>query len=44
MANDFNRGIRIYLETSDFGKGIDEMAKKTKEYEAELNNLVKQPS
>jgi len=42
MANDFRRGIRIYLETSDFGKGIDQMAKKTKEYETELENLVKQ--
>ena len=26
MANDFKRGIRIFLETSDFGKGLEETA------------------
>ena len=40
-GNDFKRGIRIYLETSDYGKGIEEMAKKTKEYENKLADLVK---
>ena len=42
MANDFNRGIRIYLDTSDYGKGLEEMAAKTKEYEKELENLTDQ--
>jgi hypothetical protein len=30
MANDFKRGIRVYLETSDYGKGIDAMVAATK--------------
>ena len=41
MANDFKRGIRIYLETSDFGKGLEEMAASTKKYEEELAKLTK---
>ena len=39
MANDFNRGIRVYLETSDYGKGIDDMVAKTKKYSSSLDEL-----
>ena len=40
MANDFKRGIRVYLETSDYGKGINEMVAATQKYEKELNKLI----
>lgn len=40
MANDFKRGIKVYLETSDYGKGIDAMVAATKKYETELENLT----
>ena len=39
MANDLKRGIRVYLETSDYGKGIDEMVAKTKKYSSTLDDL-----
>lgn len=39
MGNDFKRGIRIYLETSDYGKGIDAMVAATQKYEKELEDL-----
>lgn len=42
MANDFERGIRVYLDTSDYGKGLEEMAAATKEYAKELDELNKQ--
>jgi hypothetical protein len=42
MANDFKRGIRVYLETSDYGKGIDAMVAATKKYEKELEALTQQ--
>lgn len=42
MANDFKRGIRVYLETSDYGKGIESMVAATKKYEAELNRLTEE--
>lgn len=40
MGNDFKRGIRVYLETSDYGKGINEMVASTQKYEKELNKLI----
>ncbi|GEM_PF-2514667 len=40
MTNDFKRGIRVYLETSDYGKGIESMVAATKKYEAELSRLT----
>lgn len=39
MANDYKRGIRIYLETSDYGKGIDAMVAATQKYEKQLEDL-----
>lgn len=42
MANDFKRGIRVYLETSDYGKGIESMVAATKKYEAELSRLTEE--
>ena len=42
MANDFKRGIRVYLETSDYGKGIGEMVNATKKYEAEIQRLTEE--
>jgi len=40
MANDLKRGIRVYLETSDYGKGITDMVTATKKYEASLEQLT----
>jgi len=40
MANDLKRGIRVYLETSDYGKGITDMVAATKKYEASLEQLT----
>ena len=40
MANDFKRGIRVYLDSSDYGKGIDQMVASTKKYEKELEDLT----
>lgn len=40
--NDFRRGINIYLETSEYKKGIDELRKKTKELEKEYENLTQE--
>jgi len=40
MGNDFKRGIRVYLETSDYGKGIEQMVAATKKYELSLEELT----
>jgi len=40
MANDLKRGIRVYLESSDYGKGIEDMIAKTKKYETSLSELT----
>ena len=40
MGNDFNRGIRVYLETSDYGKGINAMVAATQKYESAINELT----
>jgi len=40
MANDFKRGIRVYLDSSDYGKGIDQMVASTKKYEKEIESLT----
>ncbi|HEY5593151.1 MAG TPA: phage tail tape measure protein [Paludibacter sp.] len=40
MGNDFKRGIRVYLETSDYGKGIEQMVAATKKYESSLEELT----
>jgi hypothetical protein len=40
MADDLKRGIRVYLESSDYGKGIEDMIAKTKKYETSLADLT----
>lgn len=42
MANDYKRGIRVYLETSDYGKGIEAMVAATGKYEDKLAELRKE--
>ena len=42
MANDLKRGIRVYLETSDYGKGMEQMSAATKKYESDLQGLTEQ--
>lgn len=39
MANDFRRGIRVYLETSDYSKGISELVNQNKKLNAEYEQL-----
>ena len=41
MSNkDFTRGIKVYLETSDYGKGMEAMSAATKKYEQSLEELT----
>ena len=42
MANDFKRGIRVYLETSDYGVGIEKMVAATQKYETEVKRLTEE--
>ena len=42
MSNDFKRGIRVYLETSDYSKGIESMVAATKKYETKLSELTEE--
>jgi hypothetical protein len=42
MANDFKRGIKVYLETADYGKGIDAMVASTQKYEKKLAELTEE--
>lgn len=39
--SDFTRGIKVYLDSQGYGKGMDEMNKKTDEYRKRLNELEK---
>ena len=39
MANDFRRGIRVYLETSDYSKGISELVNQNQKLNTEYEQL-----
>lgn len=39
--SDFTRGIKVYLDSQGYGKGIDEMVAKSKKYREELTELEK---
>lgn len=39
--SDFTRGIKVYLDSQGYGKGIDEMVKKSEEYRKKLTELEK---
>lgn len=39
MANDFIRGIKVYLDSAQYGKGMTEMTKKLKEYKQQYVDL-----
>ena len=39
MADDTKRGIKVYLDTTDYSKGVDDLINKTKGYTAQLNEL-----
>lgn len=41
MSKVDNRGIKIYLDTTDYKRGAEELAKETKKYSKELENLEK---
>ena len=37
--SDFTRGIKVYLDSQGYGKGIDELVKKSEEYRKKLTEL-----
>ena len=39
MADDTKRGIKVYLDTTDYSKGVDDLINKTKGYPAPLTEL-----
>ena len=39
--SDFTRGIKVYLDTQGYGKGIDELVAKSEEYRKKLTDLEK---
>ena len=39
--NDFTRGIKVYLDSQGYGKGIDELVAKSEEYRKKLTELEK---
>ncbi|HNX89693.1 MAG TPA: hypothetical protein PKH58_11460, partial [Paludibacteraceae bacterium] len=39
MGNDFRRGIRVYLETSDYSKGISELVNQNQKLNTEYEQL-----